>query len=410
MADAGEQAAVGEADDDFSLEDQSPDASQATSPHPAVDNEEEVRELRSENESLTKQVEELRSELGASRASEEKMRAELSRLRDEASSLRSQAKTLEDRLRDERAAASDRKRKIKSYVESLDVEKARLEADLVELRSKAEVSEKLRAEAEAKAAEHAERARAEAKLRESETTALRAEVEAAKSRVVLMQQVCEQLETHKSKRLTAKSEMVALARVLETERDRAANADRRVREIALPRAVEQVSLLRESIARLDDLNSRLQHGTSGKSEHHQADSGADNNLVISRMHASTTDDDGTKAAAEVKTEPQRRGTKEGKDLVAEALGRLDKESEQVTSGLNLLGMGIDLLEDTIIATRICPRPFAECLDAILGEASTAMRADRSGRLRSPRATSQQYGGSYAKIGHANSTDVDDDVL
>jgi len=371
--------------EEFSVEDPSEGTSRAASPAPGASD--EVSVVRAENSALKAENEVVRSENEVLRGSEAKLRAEVSKWREESSQLKAKAKSLEERLREERTAASERKRKIKSYVESLDVEKARLEADIVELRRRAEASEARRVEAEAAAKAASERREAEAEALRAEAEASRAEAARAEARAEAMREACEELETHKAKRMTAKSEMVALARVLETERDRAASAERRVRELCVPRAIEQAVALRDCLSRLDELNTKA-HGAKPKFRGEKPSLGPESDDAVASVLHEAKEQPRAKLTAPAKDAPNR-------DAVADALARLEHETEAVTAGLNLLAMTIDLLDDTLATTRTCPKPLSDCLD--LFSAAPAPR-----RLRPPRSDARS---SYAKIDHDH-----DDVL
>lgn len=322
---------------------------------------------------------------------EENGEEDVASLRSEVVSLRAKVKNLEEKLRDEKAAASDRKRKIKSYVESLDLEKARLESDIADLRSRAEGAEARRVEMEQEVES----------LRESQSR-LSKERDRALEDAESARGAAAELETHKSKRLTAKSEMVALARVLEAERERATLSQRRVREIVVPRIVEHAALLRHSIARLDELNTATQRGDRRRPTATHQDEVVTNNPM--RRKTSVDSEASSGAGGEIKEMVNMRRSSQSRDALGESLARLERESEQVTSGLNLLSMSIDVLEDTVRAARKCPKPFSDCLDAIFGAAPTSIRAAARGRPR------PSDGAEYAKVDLANAHDDDEDEV
>ena len=71
------------------------------------------------------------------------------------------------------------------------------------------------------------------------------------------QEALDEIQGYKSKRLAAKSEMIAIVRALETEREATAKRDAWVRETLLPKVLGHTVILQDTIATLDGVTQRL---------------------------------------------------------------------------------------------------------------------------------------------------------
>ena len=436
---------------------------------------EENQGLREFSEGLKEANDVLKREWEASQRQARDLRGDITNLEGHVDELRNaamnEAKTgesykkkcaeLEQKLVEERASASDRKRKIKSYVESLDVEKARLEQEIAALKTRAETAEYqlmetqqkcdaafqsagdaqkksdavileaqkksdaiiLEAKNKSDAVIHEERAKTEADKKaleekySSQIEQLEDDLKSAKKRADAMKEAVDELATHKSKRLAAKSEMVALARVLEAERERSSTNEKRLRDAAIPRAIEAGASLRDAIARVEDLQLSAAR-TSGRAlRPPRPNSNFDDRIPSgdNPMHRGTSaasssshaDDDVDDDDEEVKAGgAHRRNSKE--DPVAEALNRLDKESDGLNSGFTLLTQTLDLLEDQIHAVRPCPPMLGDCWDMILGLTAPA----KPNRQQQHQHQTTPSSSSYAKVAlsHHDQLDHDDDAL
>uniref|UniRef100_A0A7S3JMT7 Uncharacterized protein n=1 Tax=Aureoumbra lagunensis TaxID=44058 RepID=A0A7S3JMT7_9STRA len=382
---------------------------------------EEIRQLKEEIVSIRKTNNELeakREAEGANYANMEKKWLE------EKSLFKKRIAALDEKLIEERSAASERKRKIKSYVESLDNEKARLEKEIESMRARLAEADRDRIEIEAKQnreidslQKQNESLKNNVQAAKIETQNLLQQLDQAKTEAASMKTAIDELDTHKSKRLTAKSEMVALARVLEAERDRMNNADKRLRDHFVPRAIDHATALRDLVTRVEDIHgrARAKNGGIGGSSTTKSETMHQNGAIqMNPIHHTSpalsrhTDDDDESSDSGSRSKRKRANG----DSLSDSLSRLDKESDRFGSGINLLNQSLDLLEDAVYAARPCPTFLAPCLDIFLP------RPKHNGegfRTRSPihhqvsTITGRGAGADYAKIDHLAQHD-DDDVL
>ena len=134
------------------------------------------------------------------------------------------------------------------------------------------------------------------------------------------QEALDEIQGYKSKRLAAKSEMIAIVRALETEREATAKRDAWVRETLLPKVLGHTVILQDTIATLDGVTQRL--GGAGTAK------GGGMTAVYRQEWARSSGD----------------ANGGGSDLNEDA-DRFVRELEKLGAGLHLLGEGTEMLAD-----------------------------------------------------------------
>jgi len=132
----------------------------------------------------------------------------------------------------------------------------------------------------------------------------------------VLEESAKALELHKSKRLTAKFEMVALARILESERDVSNQLEKRIREVIAPKCAGHGAAVQACLDRVDDMAARVCNDARSR-EGQQA----------SRAAASPLHD-----------------APPATDARGKALDAVDQESDRIAFRLQLLGHSIESLD------------------------------------------------------------------